>query len=83
MKNTFAINIIPPDDEQRLKALARYRILDTPREKVFDNMTCLASEMFNMPISLVDAETVFFKSTVGVGNVRCADRAKAFAPWPS
>ena len=80
MRNTFYTDIVPPNDEQRLRALARYRLLDTPREQVFDNMTLLVAETFQTPvalISLVGAETVFFKSTVGVGNLKCADRGES------
>jgi signal transduction histidine kinase len=80
MKNTFSVNIIPEKDEQRVAAVHRYRLLDTPSEKVFDNMTTLAADMFSMPISLislVDAENVFFKSTLGAGNLRCVDRGES------
>lgn len=80
MNNTFDTEIIPANDDQRLSALARYRLLDTPEEKVFDNMTLLAAEIFQTPvalISLVGAETVFFKSTVGVGKVKCVDRGES------
>lgn len=80
MKNTFAINIIPGNDAERLAVLERYRLLDTPEEKIFDNITVLAAATFRVPvalISLVGAETVFFKSAYGAGNVRCADRGES------
>src|ERR1700760_4178110 len=80
MINTFHTDIIPANDQQRVKALERYRLLDTPKEKIFDNMTVLAAETFRVPvslISLVGAETVFFKSAVGVGNLKCADRGES------
>lgn len=80
MHNTFDAEIIPANDGQRLSALARYRLLDTPEEKIFDNMTLLAAEIFQTPvalISLVGAETVFFKSAVGVGKVKCVDRGES------
>ncbi len=80
MNNTFKLNIIPDNDTQRLTALTRYRLLDTPAEQVFDNMTDLAAAMFQTPvalISLVGAETVFFKATTGVGKLRCADRGES------
>jgi signal transduction histidine kinase len=80
MNNTFTIDIIPANDPARVAALRRYRLLDSPGEKVFDDMTSLAAVTFGMPISLislVDAETVFFTSTQGVGNIRCADRGES------
>jgi len=80
VNNTFKRDIIPDNDPERLAALARYRLLDTPAERVFDNMTDLAAATFETPvalISLVGAETVFFKATTGVGNVRCADRGES------
>src|ERR1700744_5124357 len=80
VNNTFAIPIIPANEAERLAALERYRLLDTPAEQVFDQMTDLASAIFRVPvglISLVGAETVFFKATTGVGKIRCTDRGES------
>ena len=80
MRNTFGIDIVPANDHERLKVLERYCLLDTPAEQVFDNMTQLASTIFRTPvalISLVGAETVFFKATTGVGKVRCTERGES------
>jgi len=80
VNNTFKRDIIPDNDPERLAALGRYHLLDTPAERVFDNMTDLAAATFQAPvalISLVGAETVFFKATTGVGKVRCADRGES------
>lgn len=77
MENTFGINIIPDNDQERVKALKRYKILDTPPEGAFDNVARLATQIFNVPISLVslvDAEEVFFKANIGMGKVRKLDR---------
>ncbi|WP_345949220.1 ATP-binding protein [Mucilaginibacter sp. PAMB04274] len=77
MDNTFATNIIPDNDEERVAALRRYRILDTPTEKAFDSIVELATEVFEVPmafVSLVDADQVFFKAAVGMGNSRSGDR---------
>jgi GAF domain-containing protein len=49
----------PPDEEQRVAALRRLKILDTDSEERFDRITRLAAAMFNVPvalISLIDAE---------------------------
>lgn len=52
----------------RIQALKRYEILDTPAEGNFDRITLLASKMFNVPIaivSLVDEDRIWFKSSQG------------------
>ncbi|MDH3479974.1 MAG: hypothetical protein OEO20_16890, partial [Gemmatimonadota bacterium] len=44
---------IPPDEPQRLAALERYDILDTPSEPAFDDLTLLAAHICQTPIALV------------------------------
>lgn len=59
---------IPANEAQRLAALHRYKILDTPPESAFDRITTLAARLFNMPIvlvSLVDESRAWFKSCYG------------------
>jgi GAF domain-containing protein len=58
----------PANETERLAALHRYKILDTPAETAFDRITSLAARLFNMPtalISLVDESRAWFKSSVG------------------
>jgi diguanylate cyclase (GGDEF)-like protein len=53
---------------ERLNALRRYAILDTPPEGVFDRVTALAAEMLEVPVavvSLVDTNRVWYKSIHG------------------
>src|SRR5688572_7979124 len=59
----------PQDEEARLAALRRYRILDTAPEQRFDDLALLASQICGAPmalITLVDADRQWFKSRVGV-----------------
>ncbi|MDI6767306.1 MAG: PAS domain S-box protein [Bacteroidota bacterium] len=60
---------IPGNEYERLKALRQYAILDTPDEKVFDDITFLTSHVCQTPyclISFVDSERVWFKSKIGL-----------------
>jgi signal transduction histidine kinase/ActR/RegA family two-component response regulator len=59
---------LPSNEEQRLKALHRYQVLDTPPEANFDRITNLAARLFDVPItlvSLVDEFRTWFKSCYG------------------
>ena len=61
--------MISQDEEARLAALRRYRILDTPPEQRFDDLALLASQICGTPmalITLVDADRQWFKSRVGI-----------------
>lgn len=65
------------NETERLKALRRYEILDTPPDGNFDRLTALASKMFNVPIaiiSLVDEDRIWFKSQQGLEGVSQIDR---------
>lgn len=60
---------LPANEVQRLQALWRYQVLDTPAEKDFDDLTTLASYVCGTPIaliSLVDQERQWFKSRTGL-----------------
>lgn len=59
----------PPNEKARLKALESYQIMDTLAEKEFDNLTLIASHIFQAPIALItllDEERQWFKSKVGL-----------------
>jgi signal transduction histidine kinase len=65
------MNISPQtlDETERLEALYDYDILDTEAEKIFDDLTQLAAQICDMPItliSLIDCDRQWFKSKVGL-----------------
>lgn len=64
------LNLQKPENEaQRIEALKRYNILDTPPDGSFDRITKLAATIFEVPIaiiSLVDTERIWFKSAYGL-----------------
>ena len=70
----------PEDERQRLEALARYRVLDTPPEEDFDRVVALAADICDAPIaliSLIDRQRQWFKAKVGLA-VNETPRAYAF-----
>lgn len=62
-------SIIPATEPQRLAAVRRYDILDTPPDGAFDRITALAARRFGVPISIisiVDQDRIWFKSHHGL-----------------
>ncbi len=60
---------LPPDEEDRLKELAYYGVLDAPPEPALDRITHLAARIFKAPIaliSLVGRERQWYKACVGL-----------------
>ena len=58
------------EEKLRLKVLKEYDILDKLPEEIYEDIPQIASMICNMPVamvSLVDKESQFFKSRVGVG----------------
>jgi PAS domain S-box-containing protein len=59
---------LPDNETERLAALHRYEVLDTPPERSFDRLTRMAARAFNAPVSLitlVDNARQYFKSHHG------------------
>ena len=60
---------MPENEEERLRTLADYHLIDTPAEQEFDRLIGLASRLFDVPIvliSLMDRDRQFFKGKVGI-----------------
>ncbi len=56
-------------EAQRMAAVRRYDILDTPPDGVFDRITAIAARRFDVPIaiiSIVDEDRIWFKSHHGL-----------------
>ena len=71
---------IPADEHLRLRKLYESDLLDTPNETEFDDIVRLASQICQMPISLislVDANRQWFKAKVGL-NVEETGRDISF-----
>lgn len=62
---------LPPDEEERLRELRRYDILDSDPEDTFDRITRLASSSLDTPmalVTLIDEDRQWFKSKVGLDD---------------
>ena len=60
---------LPPNEAERLAAVRRYDILDSPPDGAFDRITALAARRFGVPIaiiSIVDEDRIWFKSHHGL-----------------
>ena len=62
------------NEEARMRAVERYRILDTPPDGTFDRIVGLAARMFSVPVaivSVVDHDRIWFKAHHGteVGEI--------------
>ena len=71
---------LPKNEQERLRALRAYKILDTRPEDRFDELTELAAIICGVPISLmtlIDADRQWFKSKVGL-EIQETPRAQAF-----
>jgi GAF domain-containing protein len=60
---------LPLDEAERVRTLHEFDILDTKAEKVFDDLTRLATYICRTPmaaISLIDSDRQWFKSAVNI-----------------
>ncbi|MDQ4130506.1 MAG: HD domain-containing protein [Actinomycetota bacterium] len=83
--------MIPENERERLQAVRRYEVLDTPPDGAFDRITALAARHFRVPISIVsvvDADRIWFKSHHGLEAEEvdrdpglCASAVLQDLPW--
>lgn len=83
--------LIPLDEAQRVAAVCRYDVLDTPPDGAFDRITALASRLLRVPISIVsivDTDRIWFKSRHGIDIEQierypglCASAILHDGPW--
>src|SRR5690606_19143857 len=69
----------PHNESMRIAMLKKLRILDTPAEQSYDNITQLLAKIFDVPtclISLVDSERQWFKSRHGM---QCSETSRDIA----
>jgi diguanylate cyclase (GGDEF)-like protein len=56
-------------ESERLRALARYAVLDTPPEQAFDDIARLAATVCDVPaaaVAFIDGERLWFKARLGI-----------------
>ena len=66
--NVVATDLIPKTELQRMAAVNRYEVLDTPPDGAFDLITAIAARLFGVPISIisiVDHDRIWFTITCG------------------
>lgn len=59
-------------EHERLDAVLRHDILDTPPDGAFDRITALAADYFDVPVSIVsivDRDRIWFKSKFGLDDL--------------
>jgi len=62
-------NPVPENENSRLSALTRYKILDTEDEPGFDDLVSLTARTFNTPIAVItfiDGNRQWFKAKTGI-----------------
>ena len=65
------VSIAAEKERQRMVAVRRYDILDSPPDGAFDRITALAARLFDVPIaivSVVDHDRIWFKSHHGISE---------------
>lgn len=64
-------------ESDRMAALRRYDILDTPPDGAFDRVAAIAAKLFGVPmatVSIVDTDRVWFKASLGLHGTQQVSR---------
>lgn len=72
-EDVFSEAATPRREIERIAALQRYEIMDSPSEKIFDGLLEIAAQVFRTPILIlcfVDAERIFVKSAIGIDPIQ-------------
>lgn len=75
--------MVQSSETERLEALRRYEVLDSPSEQSYDDLTELASFICDTPVALisfVDQDRQWFKSATGIG-VQETPRSQSFCAY--
>jgi sigma-B regulation protein RsbU (phosphoserine phosphatase) len=63
------LTAVPAQEAERLAAVRRYAILDTPPDGAFDRICALAARLFDVPlasVTIVDEDRIWFKAIQGL-----------------
>lgn len=66
------MNTALSEECQRLEAVRRYNVLDTPPDGAFNRIAAIAAEIFDVPIALVtivDQDRIWFKAKTGLDGI--------------
>jgi sigma-B regulation protein RsbU (phosphoserine phosphatase) len=84
-------SLLAKNERERLDAVRRYDVLDTPPDGAFDRLTAVAARLFGVPIaivSIVDEDRIWFKShhgldvdEIGRDPGLCASAILGDQPW--
>jgi len=69
------------NENERLRAVARFKTLDTGIKRDLTDLVNLVAGICNVPVALVsviDAQTQWFKASVGLGDMQCTERHLSF-----
>lgn len=65
--------VIPPRENERLEALRRFEVLDSPDEPSYDNLVSLAAEACGVSIAsvtLLESDKCWYKSRIGLKDAQ-------------
>ncbi|HAE67112.1 MAG TPA: hypothetical protein DCG77_07885, partial [Sphingobacterium sp.] len=80
IENAFNEAAVNRRERDRLAALQRYDIIDSPSERIFDGLLQLAAQVFQVPamlLTFVGADHIFIKSSLGIGQAEPFNRANS------